>query len=124
MIVDDEEAIRCAASVILEANGFTTITAANGFEALLKLHEGANVSVILLDLRMPAMDGQETFRHLRLNWPEIPVIIASGYHPRELGIQFEGEPPDGFLQKPFTFASISAAVHKALEFTTSASALV
>lgn len=117
MIVDDEEAIRCVGAVILEANGFAPITAASGVEALSKLQNGTDVSLILLDFRMPGMDGAETFRQLRQKWPMIPIIIASDHNPRELSLKFNGERPEGFLHKPFTFASIGTAVHRALDPT-------
>lgn len=80
MVVDDDDAIREVIKTIIDAEGYCVVTAANGEEALERLRSGLRPSVILLDLRMPVMDGR-TFRDLQTQDPDlasIPVIILSG----------------------------------------------
>jgi CheY-like chemotaxis protein len=87
-VVDDHDDVREALVAILESEGFTTSTAANGAEALSYLRSsGARPCLILLDLMMPVMDGSE-FREKQLADPElagIPVIIVSAYGQRTQG---------------------------------------
>ena len=80
MIVDDDSAIRELIEIIVESEGYPVVTAADGNEALGHLRSGLKPGVILLDLRMPGMDGQ-TFREVQRRDPTlagIPIVILSG----------------------------------------------
>ncbi len=80
MLVDDDPAIREAMAAIIELEGYTVVTAADGEEALFKLRTGARPFLILLDLRMPGMDGR-TFREIQqgdASIDDIPVVVLSG----------------------------------------------
>jgi CheY-like chemotaxis protein len=80
MIVDDDDDIRMALRIVLETFGYSVITASDGAEALDKLEAGERPCLILLDLMMPGMDGQQ-FREAQLRNPalaEIPVVVLSG----------------------------------------------
>ena len=57
--------------------------------------------MVLLDLTMPRMDGEETFRELRRIRPDVRVIISSGYNEQESTNRFAGKGLAGFIQKPY-----------------------
>ena len=80
LVVDDDRDLVRLMSRYLALEGFTTVPAANGREALTYLQGGGNASVILLDLRMPIMDGW-SFRRAQRADPsiaDIPVVVLSG----------------------------------------------
>lgn len=103
LVIDDEESVRTVAGRMLKALGFDVLTARNGKEGLL-VHcvHAERVSAILLDLTMPEMDGEETFRELRNQNSQARVILMSGFNEQEAGARFVGKGLAGFLQKPFT----------------------
>src|SRR4030042_5052942 len=78
LIVDDEKNIRLTLSQSLEALGSESDTAANGEEALAKLKE-KEFGLILLDIKMPGMDGKEVLRQVRKIRPDIRVIMITAY---------------------------------------------
>jgi two-component system, NarL family, sensor histidine kinase EvgS len=99
LVVDDDSAVRRAVVRFLRTEGLTVVEAANGEEALARLHEGG-VSVIVLDLRMPVMDGWTFRRRQRLDRTiaDIPIIIMSGadterFHELEAAAAFEKPVP-------------------------------
>ena len=80
LVIDDDPGIRRLMTSFLKLEGFAPVTAANGKEALAYLRNGGVVHVILLDLRMPVMDGW-TFRREQRRDPaiaDIPVVVLSG----------------------------------------------
>ena len=107
LLVDDEEPIRALAGRMLSHLGFTVLTAADGREAVevYRRHKG-DISLVVLDLTMPQMDGQETFRELRTLDPGVRVVMSSGYTEQEATAHFSDEYLAGFLQKPYTMAEL------------------
>jgi CheY-like chemotaxis protein len=72
-----------------------------------KEHEG-RLGLVLLDLTMPRMDGEQAFHEMhRLN-PEVPVVLMSGYSEKLSRDRFAGACPAGFLAKPFNYAALKA----------------
>ena len=115
LLVEDEEPVRKVAAMMLEELGFSILEAANGREALTQFADRREeIAVVVLDLMMPVMDGAATFRELRRLKPELPVLFASGYSAKDVLDRLDGESPDGFLQKPFTIDSVSAALSGAM----------
>ena len=100
MVVDDEAAVRNVTRIILERSGFTVLTAADGREAI-KLFQkhGGKIVCVLLDLTMPHMDGEETYRELRRIRSDVPVILASGYSEQEIAKHFTESRPAGIHRK-------------------------
>ncbi len=114
LIVDDEETVRTVSARILESLGFSVVLAADGREALEAYRrEPARFTVVLLDLTMPHMDGEETFRQLRHLNPGVKVVLMSGFNQQEAVSRFTGKGLAGFVQKPFEVGSIMAAVREA-----------
>jgi CheY-like chemotaxis protein len=79
--------------------------------------EGDEVRVVLLDLSMPRMGGQETIRHLRERRPHLPVIMMSGYTEEAVASQFSDNGPGmtAFLQKPFLAEDLMDVLRRTLE---------
>jgi CheY-like chemotaxis protein len=80
LIIDDDADIRDVMKVILEASGYCVRVAADGFDALEQLQAGTLPAMILLDLMMPRMDGEQFLKQIRESpFANIPVVIMSGH---------------------------------------------
>jgi DNA-binding response OmpR family regulator len=80
LVVDDDPAARVLSNRVLTEAGFEVVTAQSGFECLEKFRKEPNgFDVILLDLSMPFMDGEETFRRLRAINPNVVVLLSTGF---------------------------------------------
>jgi len=116
LLVDDEPAVREIGARMLEQAGLTVVTAADGLQAVQFLKEHPHdVSCVLLDLSMPHMGGEETFRELRRIRENIPVILSSGYSEQEVVDRFTGQGIAGFVQKPYLVAQLVAEVGAAMK---------
>jgi CheY-like chemotaxis protein len=115
LVVDDEPAILETARAMLESLGLGVATAANGLQAMdYMAGRGAEVSLVLLDLTMPQMDGRQTLRALRRLRPGLPVILASGYDPRLAPAETREFDGRAFLRKPYTLEQLQRALAVAL----------
>src|SRR5882757_7888330 len=79
LIVDDDLLVMTGMSAMIEDLGHTPIEAHSGAEAIAKLASGSEIDVVITDHAMPAMTGLQLARHLQETYPEIPVILATGY---------------------------------------------
>src|SRR4051812_26619261 len=86
LIVDDDASLRNTAAMMLECHGFKTLVAGNGVEALERLQANPQVSVVLLDIHMPVMGGEEAFRQIRDFREDVPVILISGFELGEVAL--------------------------------------
>ena len=77
LMVDDEEKFRSTTKKILQRKGFDTVLAASGEEAIGKLDE--HPDVVILDIKMPGMDGHQALEELKKRSPDIPVIMLTGH---------------------------------------------
>ena len=102
--------MRIVAATVLETNGAQIFTAANGEEALeiLRTH-GARISVVLLDLTMPGIGGEETLRRMRAAQANQPVVLMSGYSEAETMQRCAPFGTVRFIQKPFEVGTLLAA---------------
>ncbi len=116
LLVEDEAMLRELAATILEDLGYKVFTAENGRAALDLLRGGdpPQVDLVLTDLIMPEMCGQELVRQLRPLSPHTKIIYSSGY--TEDSIIGSGGPEAGihFLPKPYTVTSLSEKVREVL----------
>jgi len=115
LVVDDESGMRHLARAILEASGFTVLTACDGADALnvFRRHAG-EVAAILLDLTMPVMSGEETASELRRIRAGVPIVLSSGYSEQEMAGRFAGKGLAGFLKKPYEPSDLTTALQRAL----------
>jgi signal transduction histidine kinase/ActR/RegA family two-component response regulator len=79
LIVDDDTLVMTGISAMIEDLGHTAIEAHSGAEAVAKLASGIEIDVVVTDHAMPAMTGLQLARYIRESYPEIPVILATGY---------------------------------------------
>jgi len=114
LIVDDEKNIRMTLSQSLESLELETDTAVNGEEALAKLKE-KDYGLILLDLRMPGMDGMEVLRQVREVRPDIRVIIITAYGTIESAVDAMKLGAVDFIQKPFAPKEIRGLVSQVMD---------
>ena len=115
LVVDDEEIVRATARHTLQRYGYQSIVAEDGAKALeaYKTSPG-KVSLVLLDLTMPVMSGEETLRQLQLLNPHVKVLLTSGYNEVEAVQRFAGKGLAGFIQKPYTAAALAEKVKEVL----------
>jgi PAS domain S-box-containing protein len=115
MVVDDEEVVRRTTKAALERFGYSVVLTENGREAVDALRQmDGQISLVLLDLTMPVMSGEQALRAIREMRPDIKVILTSGYDEGEALQRFASEKPAGFLQKPFSVRELGERVFEAL----------
>ncbi|MBW1693115.1 MAG: response regulator [Deltaproteobacteria bacterium] len=114
LVVDDEQDIRDGSERILTRVGFHVLKASRGDEALEMLPK-EKVSIVLLDLKMPGMDGMEVLKHIRTMDETILVIIITGYATVETAIEAMKRGAYDFISKPFTPDQLRIVVNRAWE---------
>ena len=114
LIIDDDESVRAVTRRALEKAGFEVHTASEGREGLRMLEKNDDVRLVILDLTMPHMGGEEVFRRIRRLRPQVPVILTSGYSEQELSSRFAGKGLAEFMQKPVRLQVLYAKVQNAL----------
>jgi two-component system response regulator VicR len=110
LVVDDDAAVVRPLAKFLELEGFTAVTATNGLEALTYLRGGGGAAVIVVDLRMPVMDGW-TFRREQLSDPalaKIPVVVLTGADQDRVPEILAAVA----FQKPYHLAEVTTAVRQ------------
>ena len=115
LVVDDEEVVREIAKSALERHGYHVLLADSGLTAIdvVKRHPG-DIALVILDLSMPGMGGEEALPELRKIRPKVTVVASSGYSEAEMMRRLAGQPVSGFLQKPFTSTRLAEQVKRAL----------
>jgi PAS domain S-box-containing protein len=118
LVVDDEPAVRQIAQETLDRYGYTVVVADNGRTAV-ELFQGmaAEVSLVLLDLTMPVMGGQEALSHLRTIRANVPVILSSGFNEDEALLRLGQNADVAFLHKPYTPVQLAGKVKIVLELS-------
>jgi signal transduction histidine kinase len=116
LVIDDEEIVRRTAQAALERFGYNVILADDGMQGLERFRElAADIDVVLLDMTMPVMSGEDTLRELRSIRPDVRIILSSGYNEAEAIRRFTGKRLAGFVQKPYTSVRLVEAVKSALD---------
>jgi len=115
LVVDDEETVRAVSKMMLEHAGHRVVTAGDGREGLRRFREHADeIDMVLLDMTMPHLNGEECYRELRRVRPDVRVLLTSGYNEQEALARFAGKGLAGFVQKPFSMAELFGAVDRVL----------
>jgi DNA-binding NtrC family response regulator len=112
LVVDDERGPRESLRMILSPTYAVTLVS-NGAEALEVLHTSP-VDVVTLDLAMPGLRGQELMRTIRLDFPDVEVIIITGHGNLDSATEAIRHGICDYLQKPFDVVQVTAAVYRAL----------
>ena len=102
LVIDDEATIREAVSDILEIANIRVLSAADGREGVELFRScRSEIGVVILDMQMPGMNGEETFQVLRHIDPNVKIIFSSGYDESRTVQLLGKEVPVTFLQKPY-----------------------
>jgi PAS domain S-box-containing protein len=116
LLADDEETIRAVSKRMLEKLGFEVALACNGEDAVEKYRAAPeSFDAVILDLTMPKLDGEQTFRELRRIRPDVRVILSSGYNEQDVTQRFAGKRLAGFIQKPYKLEDFGEVLRRALQ---------
>jgi CheY-like chemotaxis protein len=114
LMVDDEAQFRATTQKILDKKGFHTMLAANGEEALEKLEE--NPDVVILDIKMPGMDGHDVLQEIKKRKPDLPVIMLTGHGKAPSAEEALKQGAFDYLTKPCDIDLLTAKVNEAYRF--------
>jgi DNA-binding NtrC family response regulator len=114
LIVDDELVVCESCQRILEEEGYESEIALSGMEALQKIKE-IPFDIVITDLKMPGMDGMEVLRTLRRDYPDVIVIMITGFSTVDTAVEAMKLGAFDYIPKPFTPDEVTIVVKKALE---------
>ncbi len=116
LLIEDEESVRATVCRMLKALNFKVVTASDGAAGLEQLSAipFGEVRLIILDLMMPQLDGEETYHAIRKITPHTPVLLISGYTELEVARRFPAQQAGTFLQKPFHFTALRERLQEIL----------
>ncbi len=115
LLVDDDEQVRELGVDMLEEMQYRVITECDGAAALATFARlGPQIALVILDLTMPVMDGDEACTRLRRLSPTVPIIIATGHSEPQIRNRFAERQVEGFLQKPYTTEALRTLLDRVL----------
>ena len=115
LLVDDDKMVRAITRLALEKMGCRVITAQDGVEGVEAFKEHQDeLDLVILDLTMPRLSGEEVFSQLRRLQPKVRVLLSSGYNEAETTNRFAGKGLAGFIQKPYTPSSLRRKLQEIL----------
>jgi two-component system, cell cycle sensor histidine kinase and response regulator CckA len=113
LVVDDEDPVRVVVARAITRLGFSSNSASSGRDAVALFEKDpAQYVLVILDVKMPVMDGLETMSRLRQLRPDVPVILMSGYNQLEVPNMVA---VTGFLHKPFTLDALASEIRAVVE---------
>lgn len=115
LVVDDDDSIRRYIAKLLTQNGYDVSTVSNGKDAVNDLRTGAEVSLVILDILMPEMDGLETLAEVRKFSSDIPVLMLSALGQTNIIVKAMKAGATDYLVKPFEEEELELAITKSLE---------
>ena len=114
LVVDDESIVLDSCRLVLGAEGFEVLAAISADEAI-KTIANEKPSLLLIDVKMPGRDGMYLMREVKERWPDIPVIVMSGYATRETIAEAAEIGAASFIAKPFTPEELLKTVQKVIQ---------
>jgi two-component system cell cycle sensor histidine kinase/response regulator CckA len=115
LLAEDEPLVRALIRTVLEEAGYTVLMAEDGQHALRVAQQAAHVDLLVSDVRMPHLGGVELARRLRTTWPDLEVILMSGYPDIDAVNAQESGLGDALLAKPFGTTNLLDRVRRALD---------
>jgi two-component system cell cycle sensor histidine kinase/response regulator CckA len=111
LVVDDEQGLRDLVCRTLRDEGYSTLEAAHGAEALEVIETAPEpVDLVVTDVVMPGMDGRELGRRLSQRWPDLPILYISAYEVNDIFRRGSPRQSAPFLQKPFPMEGLLSTV--------------
>ena len=114
LIVDDEEALLGLLGRYLTRSGYETVTCCNAQGALQELTKESGFDLVIADLTLPDMSGVDLFLRLRESYPDLPVLLCSGYPFDTDSLPLKSRKAVWFIQKPFSPSSLSSRLEDVL----------
>ena len=114
LVVDDDPSILAIFEYTLQEVGYTSLLAHSGETALEFLVEGHHIDLVFLDVKMSGMSGIETFQEIHKKYPNLPIIMMTGYSLDELKDMFSRH-IYGIIYKPFDREEVLAVIHNVLQ---------
>jgi CheY-like chemotaxis protein len=116
LLVDDESIVINVCKEMIEKLGYDVITAKSGKQAVDTFREKSeDIDLIILDMIMPGMDGDQTFDQLREINSSIPILLSSGYSLNSQAKKIMEKGCNGFIQKPFLITQLSEKIQNILD---------
>ncbi len=115
LVVDDDESIRRYIAKLLVQGGYDVMTASNGKDALNELRTGSDISLAILDILMPEMDGLETLNEIRKISSDLPILMLSALGQTNIIVKAMKAGATDYLVKPFEEEELELAITKSLE---------
>jgi CheY-like chemotaxis protein len=113
LVVDDEDALRIVLGTQLKGHGYSVSSAADG-DIAIQMLGFEYFDLILLDLKMPNVDGYEVLKYVKIKHPATKVIILTGFADLKNALDTKGLGADMFLGKPYELSDLLTAIHRLL----------
>lgn len=115
LVIDDDAGVRETVRRVLERHGYSVLVASDGIEGIKLFEKQADkLSLVLVDLTMPGIDGSEVFRLMRDIKPDVRTVLMSGYNEQDATQRFVGKGLAGFLPKPFMVDDLMGKVEEVI----------
>ncbi|HLX11361.1 MAG TPA: response regulator [Bacteroidota bacterium] len=113
LVVDDEEALRTVLSSELASEGYVVDTASDGDEAITTL-TGKTFDLVLLDIKMPRVDGFEVLKFIKKNSPVVKVIMLTAFADLKNAIESKKLGAEDFISKPYDLVDLLTTIERVL----------
>ena len=113
LVVDDEDALRMVLSSELQSSGYEVGTASDGDEAI-NLVQTKKFDLVLLDIKMPRVDGFEVLKFIKKNYPTIKVIMLTGFADLKNAIESKKHGAEDFVSKPYDLVDLLTTIERVL----------
>ena len=114
LVVDDEKVVRDGCRRVLSGRGYEISTAENGFQAL-EILGAEHIDILLLDLKMPVLSGEEVLERTRDTHPDIPVIVITGHGTVDTAVECMKKGAYDFITKPFQIDQFLLTIERAAD---------
>ncbi len=114
LVIDDEAIVRTSCDRTLAPEGYELTLTSSGKEGL-EVLEKESFALVLLDLKMPDIDGIEVLNKIKDTWPDTKVVMITGYSTVDTAVQALRLGAFNFIEKPFTPDTLLNAVNEAFE---------
>jgi len=113
LVVDDEDALRNVLSSELQSEGYSVVSAADGDEAIATLQQ-KSFDLVLLDIKMPRVDGFEVLKFIKEKYPKTKVIMLTGFADLKNAIESKKLGAEDFVSKPYDLVDLLTTVERVL----------
>lgn len=115
LIVDDDPTVLSVMKKLAIGAGYTTFSVQSGEDALRTLETGEKIDVLITDVCMPGMDGMELLRKVKAGYPDVEVIMVTGFGTLETAVQTLRHGAVDYLKKPFKVDEFLGAIERAVD---------